>query len=125
MGVISFFERQNLSAQEAETVEVFSAIHSMGADNFLDVVFKVDALNATGGTPSFFWKVYTGNDQQNWVELTDISDGTTSTGETRKIGAVRGAYLKVACALNQAGAVPADVGFVTFEVTGNVLRSSG
>ncbi len=75
MGVIRFFECQNLSAQEAETVEVFSAIHSMGADNFLDVVFKVYALNATGGIPSFFWKVYTGNDQQNWVELTDFTDG--------------------------------------------------
>ena len=124
MGVIRFFECQNLSAQESETVEVFSAIHSMGADNFLDVVFKVYALNATGGTPSFFWKVYTGNDQQNWVELTDFTDGAPGTGETRKIGAVRGAYLKVACYLNQAGMVPEDVGFVTFEVTGNVLRSS-
>ncbi len=124
MGVIKFFERQNLSAQEGETVEVVSAIHSMGADNFLDVVFKVDALNATGGTPNFFWKVYTGNDQQNWVELTDFTDGAPGLGETRKIGAVRGAYLKVACCLNQAGMVPEDVGFVTFEVTGNVLRSS-
>ncbi len=37
---------------------------------------------------------------------------------------MRGAYLKVACYLNQAGMVPEDVGFVTFEVTGNVLRSS-
>ena len=124
MGVIRFFERQNLSAQEAETVVLNSATHLMGADNFLDVVFKVDALNATGGTPTFGWKVFTGNDEQNWVELTDFTDSTTSTGETRKIGAVRGAYLKVACYLVQAGMVLEDVGFVTFEVTGNVLRSS-
>jgi len=68
--------------------------------------------------------VYTGNDQQNRVELTDFADTTTSTGETRKIGAVRGAYLKVACYLVQAGMVLEDVGFVTFEVTGNVLKSS-
>ncbi len=123
--MIRFLERQNLSAQEADTVEVFSAIHPMGRDNFLDVVFKVDALNATGGTPTFMWKVYTGNDAQGWVELTGFTGSTTSTGETPKAGPVRGAYLKIACALNQAGAVAEDVGFVTFEVTGNVLRSSG
>jgi hypothetical protein len=124
MGVIRFFERQNLSAQEAEIVEVYSAIHPMGTNNFLDVVFNALALSATGGTPTFGWNVYTGNDGERWVKLTDFSSITTSTGETRETGAVRGAYLKIGCTLFQNGAAPEDVGFVTFEVTGNVLRSS-
>ena len=124
MGVTRFFDRQNLSAQESDTVEVFSAIHPMAGDNFLDVVFKVDSLAATGGTPTFGWKVFTSNDGQNWVEVSGFTQSTTSTGSTQKTGAVRGAFLKIACTLNQAGAVPADVGFVTFEVTGNVLGSS-
>ena len=125
MGVTRFFERQNLSAQEADTVEVFSSIIPMAGDNFLDVVFNVDSLAATGGTPTFGWKVFTSNDAQNWVEVSGFTQSMTSTGSTQKSGAVRGAFLRIACNLNQAGDIPEDVGFVTFEVTGNVLRSAG
>jgi len=123
MGVVRFFERQNLSAQEAETVEVFSPIVPMSGNNYLDVVFKVDALNATGGTPNFGWKVFTSNDGQNWAEVSGFTQSTTSTGSTHKEGPVRGAFLKIACVLTQSGAVSTDVGFATFEVVGNVLRS--
>ena len=124
MGVIRFFQGQNLSAKEGETVHIESSVYPMGENNYLDITYKVNAINATGGTATFLFAALTSIDGQSWVGVTDLDGNTTTTGETHKVGPVRGVYVQITCLLNLAGGAPEDYGFVTFEVTGNVLRSS-
>jgi hypothetical protein len=123
MPVVNFAANQVMFAQDGTSMNLLTAPHPMGGNDYIEGVWNISSLDKSAGAVSAVITAQISNDGVNWIATSITANQASVPAAPVEInGYVRAAFLRFKFDLDVTGS-PGDMGWTAFCLHVNLLQS--